>query len=176
MTTLSVIVVNYRTPDLTLGSLHSLVSVMEDNSEWRAIVVDNCSNDESADKIEAGIKNKNWDGWAKVVRSSVNGGFAAGNNIGFAADNADYFLLLNSDAMLLPRCLEILLRVIEEDSAIGFAAPRLQGKDGTPQINCFRYHSPMSEFLKAAGTGPLDGLFSRFVVPMGLYNTPMEPD
>ncbi|MEZ5914475.1 MAG: hypothetical protein R3C42_02450 [Parvularculaceae bacterium] len=58
----------------------------------------------------------------------------------------------------------------------GIIAPRLGNPDGTPQISAFRFHSPLSEFLSAAQTGPLDKLFAFAVVPVPVSNAPIACD
>jgi N-acetylglucosaminyl-diphospho-decaprenol L-rhamnosyltransferase len=52
--------------------------------------------------------------------------------------------------------------------------PRLEDPDGTAQVSCFRYRTPISEMLLAAGTGVLDRLFARWVVAIGVFDDPTE--
>ena len=47
---------------------------------------------------------------------------------------------------------------MKNDPKVGLAGPRLQWENGDPQVSCFRDRTPMSEFLAAARTGPLDRL------------------
>lgn len=176
MKTVSIVIINYRTAALTIGSLRSLVPDMEGRDDRCAIVVDNDSGDGSAEAIEAAIAENGWDRWARLVRSTVNGGFAAGNNFGMAAQDATYYLLLNSDARVLPGAIDCLIAAMERDPKTGLAGPRLQWENGDPQISCFRDRTPMSEFLSAAQTGPIDRLFSGFVVARGLFDDTTEAD
>jgi hypothetical protein len=59
---------------------------------------------------------------------------------------------------------------------VGIVSPRLEWEDGEPQVNCFRFHSPFSELLRAASTGPVTRLFRRYEVPVHLFDRVMEPD
>ncbi|MEM7229761.1 MAG: glycosyltransferase, partial [Planctomycetota bacterium] len=68
-----------------------------------------------------------------------------------------------------------MLEIMRADDTIGMLGPRLQDPDGTPQISCFRYRTPISEFLTAAGTGILDRWFGRWVVPLKVYEEQVEP-
>ncbi len=170
MKTVSIVIINYRTAALTIGCLRSLVADMEGRNDRCAIVVDNDSNDGSGHEIETAIAENGWDRWARLVRSALNGGFSAGNNLGMAAQEATYYLLLNSDARVLPGVIDSLIDAMERDPRVGLAGPRLQWENGDPQDSCFRDRTPMSEFLSAAHTGPIDRLFSGFVVSLGLFD------
>jgi N-acetylglucosaminyl-diphospho-decaprenol L-rhamnosyltransferase len=176
MTDLCVIILNYRRAPMTIECLRSLISEMQDRPGRRALVIDNGSGDGSADEIQAAIDENGWGGWARLIASPVNGGFAAGNNLGFQAEHARAYLLLNSDARLLPGTIDRLLASLEKHPRAGLIGPRLQGPDGEAQVSCFRYRTPISEMLAAAGTGALDRLFSRFVVSAGLFEEPVEAD
>ena len=170
-----VIILNYRRAALTIGCLQSLQAEMEGRADRCAVCVDNASNDGSADAIDAAIAQNNWGGWARQVRSPINTGFAGGNNIGLRAVDAEFYLLLNSDARLEPGAIDGLLRAIENRADVGAVGPQLQGEDGTPQVSCFRYRTPLTELLEAAGTGVLDRLFHRHLVPLGVFDEPIEP-
>ena len=169
MKQISVVIINYRTPELTIESLRSLFTDMEASDDRCVIVVDNFSNDDSIIKIRTAIDNNSWNLWARIVESPVNAGFSAGNNLGMASEEAEYYLLLNSDARVLPGAIDRMLGVIVNDPGVGFVGPRLQWPNGGPQVSCFRDRSPVSEFLSAAGTGPIDRLLNSFVVSMGLF-------
>jgi N-acetylglucosaminyl-diphospho-decaprenol L-rhamnosyltransferase len=175
MKTLCVIILNYRRAQLSIDCLRTLAGEIEGHDDRCAIVIDNASGDGSADLIEAAIKQHGWDRWATFVRSPVNTGFAGGNNIGFTTIHADFYLLLNSDTHMLPGSVGVLLTAMQAQAHVGAIGPRLQGPEGDAQCSCFRFRSPISEMLEAAGTGPLDRLFSRYVVAMGVYDQPMEP-
>jgi N-acetylglucosaminyl-diphospho-decaprenol L-rhamnosyltransferase len=172
---LCVIILNYRRAALTIGCLDALRPQLEGRGDRCAICIDNASDDGSADAIERALAQNNWNGWARLVRAPVNSGFAGGNNLGFQAVEADYYLLLNSDARVLPGAIDELLNAIQQRPEVGAIGPRLQGEDGEAQVSCFRYRTPLTEMLEAAGIGPLDRLFHRRLVPMGVFDQPMEP-
>ncbi len=172
---LSVVIVNYRTPALVMDALQSLDGQLEPGVD-EALVVDNASGDDSAERIEAAVVERNYSPWARVVRSSTNGGFSAGNNIGIRATDAEYYLLLNSDTIVRPGAVSALLRDAEAHPEAGIIGPRLEWPDATPQISCFRDHSPLSELIAGAETGPITTLLSRFVVALPVTDDPREAD
>ena len=78
--TLLIVIVNYRTPDLTLDCLRSLQDEVRTVAGTRVIVTDNASGDDSVARLEAAVRANGWDDWATIQPLDRNGGFAAGNN------------------------------------------------------------------------------------------------
>lgn len=172
---LCVVILNYRRAALTIDCLRTLEGEINGHPDRCAVCIDNASDDGSAQVIEAAIKQCQWGSWLTFVQSMVNRGFAGGNNLGFQSVTADNYLLLNSDARTLPGSVSAMLEGLDRHPEVGAIGPRLQGPEGTPQISCFRYRTPLTEMLDAAATGPLDRLLHRALVPMGLFDEPMEP-
>jgi GT2 family glycosyltransferase len=174
MTRLAVVIVNYRTPALSVDALASLATEL-DPARDRAVVVDNDSRDGSAQQLEREIESRGFHEWARVVRSPENGGFSAGNNVGIRAEPASFHLLLNSDAYVRPGAVAELLRAAETHPEAGIVSPRLEWPDGTPQVSCFRDRSPISEVIEAAGTSVVTRLLGRWDVPLPVSDVPFEP-
>ena len=101
--------------------------------------------------------------------------FSAGNNLGIKAVIADAYLLLNSDTIVRPGAIKSLLEAMQAHPEAGLISPRLEWPDGTPQISCFRYHSPVSELIASAATGPITKLLKNYDVPIPVSDTPIEP-
>lgn len=172
---LNVIILNYRTPAVTIDCLRSLAPEVEAFGDARVVVVDNRSEDGSPDAIEAAIHQQGWSDWAEVVRSPINGGFSYGNNIGLRRRSAEAYLLLNSDTIVRPGAVAELWRAMEQNPRAGIVAPRLEWRDGTAQISAFRDISPASELIRGAGTGPITRLLRRSDVPIAVSDGPIEP-
>ena len=172
---LSIIIVNYRTPQLVIDCLTSLQNEIEVGRD-SVVVVDNFSGDDSVAQIEQAVTKNQWHDFVRVLPSSINGGFSAGNNLGIKAVRATAYLLLNSDTIVRPRAIELLLDAMEVNPEAGLISPRLEWPDGTPQISCFRYHSPVSELIKAAATGPVTQLLTNYDVPIPVSDTPITPE
>lgn len=172
--TVGVVIINYRTPDLVTANLAALIPELAPNDAV-AVVVDNKSGDGSADTIEAFLRTSG-SGRVFLIRSPENTGFSGGNNIGFSALDARFYLALNSDALVRPGAIAALVSAARKRPDAGLVAPRLEDPDGTAQVSCFRFFSPMSEFLRAAETGPLDRMFERSLVPRPVAAAPIDCD
>lgn len=171
---LAIVILNYRTPHLVIDCLASLQAEIEPGDI--AVVVDNDSGDGSVETIKSAIAEQVWDSWTQVLPSAVNGGFSAGNNLGIQAVAADAYLLLNSDTIVRPGALRALREAMTLHPEAGLISPRLEWPDGTPQISCFRYHSPVSELIDAAATGPVTKLLEPYNVALPVSDTPIEPE
>lgn len=161
---LCVIVLNYRTPELTIACAASLEHEVSAERGGRVLIVDNHSDDGSAELIAKAIAERGWETWAELVRSPVNGGFAAGNNVGVRHARADTYLLLNSDTVVRPGTLDTLAQVLKDRPGVGLVGPRLESVSGEEQVSCFRAPTPLSELQSAARTGVLRRLLNRWVV------------
>jgi N-acetylglucosaminyl-diphospho-decaprenol L-rhamnosyltransferase len=172
---LAIIILNYRTPYLVKDCLCSLQDIVEiKTGQAIAIVVDNCSGDDSVEIIERAIEEHKWEKWARVVASPVNGGFSAGNNVGMQAIDADIYLLLNSDTIVRPKALGALLKGLAANPEAGLMSPRLEWLDGEPQVSCFRYPTPASEAIASARTGIVTGWLKKNDVPLPVADVPQE--
>lgn len=174
MLELAIVIINYKTPNLVIDCLQSLET--EINSlEHQVIVVDNASGDNSLLEIEAAITENHWQTWVKLLPSGVNGGCSAGNNLGLKAVIAQTYLLLNSDTIVRPGAIRTLLEARDKYPEVGIFSPRLEWPDTTPQISCFRYHTPISELIDGAATSPVTRWFYAYDVPIPISDTPFGP-
>ncbi len=170
----AIIIINYRTPELVINCLNSLEDQIE-HERWRVTVVDNCSQDNSLSLLKEAIDEKGWT-WVEIITTPYNGGFAYGNNFGIRYITADYYLLLNSDTIVRPYAIKLLLDAMQKYPKAGIVSPRLEWPDGTPQISCFRFHSPISELIASAGTGFITSLFNKYTIPLPLPEQPITPE
>jgi GT2 family glycosyltransferase len=174
MLKLAIIIINYKTPKLVIDCLQSLTREINQN-EHQVIIVDNNSGDDSVPKIQAAIDQYGWQSWVKLIASPVNGGFSAGNNVGIKAIEAEAYLLLNSDTIVRQGSINTLLEGMKNNPQVGILSPRLEWLDGTPQISCFRYHSPWSELIDGASTSVITNLLKNFDVPLPVCEEPIHP-
>ena len=172
---LSIVIINYRTPQLTINCVKSLISQLS-GIACQIFVVDNCSGDDSIEKIKLWLRSNDPEGLTKLLSSTVNGGFSYGNNLGIKQTKAKFYLLVNSDALVKPGTIKILMDTALQFPAAGIISPRLESENGVPQVSCFRYHNPLSEFCDAAKTGFIDRILHRFRVSLEVTDLVSSPD
>ncbi len=172
---LAIIILNYRTPELTIDCLASLEGQLEADQE-QAVVVDNDSGDDSADRIEVAIRQRGWSTWARVLRAPHNEGFAAGNNWAIRRTHAEFYLLLNSDTLVPSGTIRGLLKTAEEHPDAGLLGPSCEEGDGRWSPSCFRDFHPVSELVEAAATGPVTRLLSHYDVQVARMDQPQAVD
>ncbi len=165
MKKINISIINYKTAELTIQCLCSVVDDLA-GIDGHITVVDNASDDSSAEKIETWISVQTSKVPITLVRSETNSGFSGGHNQGIAACLAEYYLVLNSDAVLRSGFFASILAAADANPITGLFAPRLEDEDGTPQISCFRFHNPASELIRGAATGPVTNLLSRYNVSL----------
>lgn len=90
---ISIIIVNYKTPQLLVECVRSIVDTTKELS-YEIVIVDNNSEDESEILIATNFPNVKW------INSGYNAGFARANNLGIRNAIGNYVLLLNSDTIV----------------------------------------------------------------------------
>lgn len=165
---LNITIVNYRTPQLTIDCLSSLVSELEKDRDT-VVVVDNASEDGSIERIRNAINTEGWNSWASLIPSEYNGGFAFGNNVAIRSvlqnnPAAKYFLLLNPDTVVRLGAVTQLFDFMEQNPTVGIAGSRLENPDGSPQRSAFRFHTILSTIDSGLRLGIVTSLLSKWVV------------
>lgn len=102
----SIILVNYKTKDLTLNCIKSIYEKTT-GVDFEIIVVDNNSQDGSAEAIEQEFQN------VKVIYNKINVGFGAANNIAIKQAKGKYILCLNTDTLLINNAIKIMFDFME---------------------------------------------------------------
>jgi len=176
---LIVVIVNWRTSDLTIACLHSMVAEVAQMGECMVCVVDNDSQDGSAAQIAKAIDENGWNSWARVIQADVNGGFASGNN--FAVRylwklqyRSDYILFLNPDTRIRGGAFRIIAEFLDAHPDAGVAGGRSEDPDATPQECCFRFPTIVSETCSYLGIGLVDRMCARWITRLGILSAPAE--
>ena len=172
-TEIAIIIVNYRTAELTLDCLKSLEA--EVGSSTRVVIVDNASGDGSAERIEQSIAQRGYS-WAELVRSPINGGFASGNNLGIRSVEAAAYLLLNSDTIVQPGALAGLRAALRARPDAGIIGPGLLNASGEHDDSVFRAPPPAAEFARAAQSGVIEWIFPQLKPSFPASLQPIEAD
>ncbi len=171
---LCIVIINYRTPDMVADCLASLFEQLQKN--WAVVVVDNKSEDGSVEILKKWLKQYDTNNRVRLVASETNSGFSAGNNIGIREVEADNYLLLNSDTIVRSGAIAELMKCAAEHPEAGLVSPRLEWPDGRAQKSCFRYPTPISEFIVAAETGPITKLFKNHVIALEVSDDLVRPE
>jgi GT2 family glycosyltransferase len=177
------VIVNYRTPQLTINCLQSLEAEVRAVGNVRVVVTDNASGDGSVELIRQAIETHGWDAWASLMALDHNGGFSFGNNAAIRpalasveAPPLEYVLLLNPDTVVLPDALGTLLAFMDAHPDVGIAGSRLQDPDGAHQHSRFRFHSIWSELNSGLRLGVVTRLLRNYVVAATLVESDRVSD
>lgn len=119
---ISVILVNYNGAGDTIECISSICNSIE--KDYRVIVVDNCSTDDSVKKLK---DNQNKYKFELLV-AEKNLGFSNGNNIGIKRAlelGTDYIWLLNNDTLIEPNTMTELLKCFAASIHCGVAIGKI---------------------------------------------------
>lgn len=111
LTDLSIIIVNYKTPQLILDCLKSVYQHTAGVS-FEVIIVDNQSEDASQAIVQAAYPAVRW------FDMGYNAGFARANNLGIRQAQGRNILLLNSDTLLLDDVLSHCVQVLDTQPGV----------------------------------------------------------
>lgn len=130
----SIIILNYNTWGETIEEIKNIEATLSyDNLD--VIIVDNCSTNDSFEKIKTYIKSNSLVYKYRLVKSEKNAGYASGNNIGIKESikgKADYSLIINNDILFTSAdTIEKLVQSFESDATLGAVSPRIISPDGT---------------------------------------------
>ena len=114
------------------------------------LVVDNHSSDGSPEMVESEFPR------VRVLRSTINLGFGAANNLAIQAAGGRYVILLNSDAFLCPGSLMAAVNNMNRHPEVALAGARLVGRDFSWQPSARMFPSIFNDALV------LTGLAARF--------------
>ena len=144
---LTAVVLNWNQAELTIRSVERLVADGVPGS--RIVVVDNGSDDGSADRLASELSACNH------LRLEVNVGFARGNNSGARALPGDAYLFVNSDAFVHRRgSVDALVRALGRPD-VGVVVPRLLNEDLTLQPSVLPARRPSVALLRSSGLSRL---------------------
>ncbi len=188
--TVLTLILNYRTPEMTLRSAAAALAAMAD-LPGEVLIIDNGSGDGSYEALVAGAQRRGWlhtgsdtggdNGRLRILAAPHNGGFGAGMNIGFKAGLStgavpDFYYLLNSDAFPEPDALRHLRDFLLAHPDAGLAGSFVQGEEGEPHCTLFRFPSIASEFEGAARTGVISRLLADAIVALPIPEQACQAD
>ena len=133
---ISIIFVNYKTKDLTINAINSVIEKTE-GLEYEIFVVDNNSQDGSIEAIKQKYPNIN------IIKNVVNAGFGAANNLAIKQAKGKYILCLNTDILLVNNAIKTMFDFMEkeENQTVGVCGGYLIDGDGNPAVCGGKYPS-----------------------------------
>ena len=125
---LSIILVNYKSPQLALDCIESIYRETK-NITFEIIIVDNDSKDSSKELITAKFPGVVW------IDMGYNSGFARANNAGMESASGKMALLLNTDTIVLDAAIEKSVALLTDHKEAVGCGIQLLNTDGTTQIS-----------------------------------------
>ena len=146
----AIVIVNYRTPEMTLASVRTLAIERVTMPDLRVVVVDGGSGDGSADALRAGLAAYDW---VELLALDFNGGFGWANNQAMLrllqGDDPPAFIhLLNPDAVIMPGAVVALRDTMTAHPRCAAVGSQLLGGDGSKAGCAFRFPSVAREFFR----------------------------
>ncbi len=136
---ISIVIVNYNTPDLTSACIDSIRLHTRD-IPYEIILVDNCSTKGNPDDFLKKFPD------IKLIKNPVNEGFAKGNNLGIRHASGDVILLLNSDTLLHEDSISQAALYMQKEQAVMLTV-KLIYQNGRYQHNARRFRNLFLELL-----------------------------
>lgn len=130
MTDLTIIILNFNTPDWVQKCLISLKKFVISNSKYqiKVVVVDNGSQIELLKTLEQHILQFSF---VELKKINQNLGFAAGNNVALQQAKSHYVMLLNSDTEANDKThLDKLIEYMDAHPEVAVTTPRIELSDG----------------------------------------------
>ena len=137
---LSIIIVNWNTREFLLACVRSIFE-NEHRKNWEVIVVDNGSQDGSAEEIRKTFPR------LQIIENEKNVGFSKAVNQGLQKASGRYVLLLNPDTQVKNEAIERLVSFMDANSGVGVAGAQLLNSDGSKQNSIANFPSLTTELL-----------------------------
>lgn len=117
---LSIIIINYKTKDLTLQTLDSVFKADPPSGKMEVFLIDNHSQDDTPAAVKQQFPQ------VKQILSLKNLGFAGGNNLGLRQAKGRYVLLLNSDTLIAQDSLVKMIGYMDSNPRVGLSTCRVE--------------------------------------------------
>ena len=164
----SIIIINYRTPQLIINCLQSIYEHTS-GVKFEVIVVDNDPENGGGNLVRQAYPEVKW------IDMTYNSGFGRANNEGMKAAAGRYFLILNADTLVTDNVIGRCLKRMDERTDIAAAGALQQYADGT----AMPFYKSFNEFRKTFFILPPSGLVDRILnklYPEPKYSDPDQYD
>jgi len=158
---ISCIILNYNDPETTISLVHSILNYKTLDS---IVIVDNCSTDDSALRLQALAGGK-----VHVISTERNGGYGYGNNQGIryahGTLHASHVLIANPDVKVTEECIQAMKDSFLKISRLGVAAAVTRDGTGEVALSSWRLNGLVGDLLDT-------GLITRRIFASWLNDRP----
>lgn len=117
MSRVAVVILNYNGKQFLADFLPGVIA---HSADYRVIVADNCSTDDSISFLKTEFPQ------VEIIQNSSNNGYSAGYNEALSnISDVDYYVLLNSDVEVTPNWIAPIINMMEADKTIAAAQPKI---------------------------------------------------
>jgi GT2 family glycosyltransferase len=145
----SILIVSFNTREVLRECLQAARTechgLLERGLEAEILVVDNGSVDGSIEMLQTDFPD------VRLIRSAINLGFGAANNVAIEQARGRYLVLINSDAFFLPGMLLRAIQHMDEMPACGVGGAKLLYRSGKWQPSSHTFHSLGVDFAVLTG-------------------------
>lgn len=125
-TEVSFITINYNSSTYTIKLLESILENTLDVS-YEVIVVDNASEEKDFENLRNFIFKKDN---IRLIRNSINSGFASGNMLGVNYANGKYYFFINNDCQLLNNTAKIFKTFLDDNFDVALVTGKVLDENG----------------------------------------------
>ncbi len=160
----SVIIVNYNTPELTAALIES-IRLHSAGATYEIIVIDNGS------KLSRRFVADPTDAVIRTIQSETNLGFAGAANLAAGKSSGVFLLFANSDCLVVSNVLTVMAVYLQQNAACGACSPRLIRRDGTVHSSIRRF--PDHDNIRRA-RGSIFGTDSSYTLTADTSRKPVD--
>lgn len=129
----SVIILNYKTLELTLNCIKSIKDADWGDLSYEIILVDNGSDEKIGETVMRDFPD------IIIIQNKKNLGMGAGNNVGIRQAKGEYIIIMNPDTTVFKDAFMMLYKLMESDNKIGIAGPKQFYPDRTLQYSAYKF-------------------------------------
>ncbi|MFZ5802070.1 MAG: glycosyltransferase family 2 protein [Candidatus Omnitrophota bacterium] len=138
---LSIIIVNYNTPQLTYECIESIYR-FPPSCPFEVLVMDNGSDENLQERLNGDFAN------LRFIEMGANTGFAKANNLAVYNARGRYLVFLNSDTLLGEDCFSPMIEYLETHPKVGAIGPRQMDGRKNFQLSCGKFPTFFSELVR----------------------------
>ncbi len=128
---LTVVIISYNVKKLLEEAIRSVYSTYKEDN-LQVIVADNASTDGSIEMVRSKFPK------VEIVKSEVNMGFSAGNNMARKIAKEEYVLFLNSDVEIKGNAIAKCLQILDNRKELGAITCKVMLPNGKMDYSCHR--------------------------------------